>query len=88
MIPSETKPAGPSITQPRGAAWISRTIPQRVEELIRKAGGLRAAARKLELNPTYLLYLRTGERKNPSDETLRKLGLRREVYYVTLKEEK
>lgn len=74
MAPPHRNPTRPAF--PR-----ETTLAQRVEALCERHGGLRPAARALGLNPTYLLYLRTGERSWPSDATLRKLGLGRSVTY-------
>ncbi len=52
---------------------------KRIEELEAKHGGLRAAARVLEIDPGYLKRLRDGEKNNPSPAILRKLKLRRVV---------
>ena len=57
------------------------TIRRRVAELVKKHGGLRAAARAIMLTPQYLYRLGTGEKENPSGEVLRKLGLVRHVTY-------
>lgn len=57
-----------------------------LEQIVRRIcdehGGLRAAARAIGLSAPYLLRLRDGEHPNPSDVTLKKLGIRREVTYV------
>ena len=50
-----------------------------VEEAICKHGGVRLAARALRLDPAYLVRLRDGKKVNPSDATLRRLGLRKVV---------
>jgi hypothetical protein len=54
-------------------------IKKRVDELAKRHGSLRAAARVLKLTPAYLSRLRSGEKINPSDKVLKKLGLRRSV---------
>ncbi len=54
-------------------------IRERIEELSAKHGGVRAAARVLEISPGYLKRLRDGEKLNPSTKILRKLKLRRVV---------
>ena len=53
----------------------------RIDELVARHGSLRAAARVLQMDHVYLYRLRNGEKENPSDEMLRKLGLRRVVTY-------
>ena len=57
--------------------WVCR--------LIRKHGGVRSAGRALDVDPAYLYRLATGEKDNPSDATLKKLGLKpmRKVLYLT-----
>jgi len=50
-----------------------------VEELVRRHGSVRAAARVLEIDHAYLYRLRTGEKNDPGEELLRKLKLRRIV---------
>jgi hypothetical protein len=57
------------------------TISQRGKELIERHGGLRAAARVLEVDASYLSRLKSGEKDDPSDSMVRKLGLQRTVIY-------
>ncbi len=57
-------------------------IADRVRILEVQHGGLRAAAKKIGIDAGYLKRLRDEEKTNPSNETLRKLGLRKEVIYV------
>jgi hypothetical protein len=45
-------------------------------------GGTRAASRATGVDPGYLVRLREGKKTNPSEATLKKLGLRKEVIYV------
>lgn len=59
-----------------------QTLSEAVRSLEEQRGGLRAASRATGVDAAYLKRLRDGEKVNPSDETLRKLGLRREVFYV------
>jgi len=56
-------------------------ITEAVEKLIEKHGGLRAAARAIDVNFAYLWRLGAGEKTNPSPKVLRKLGLKRVVIY-------
>lgn len=49
----------------------------RIDELIKRYGGLRATARALKLDAGYLSRLRSGNKMNPSTATLAILGLRR-----------
>jgi hypothetical protein len=57
---------------------------ERVEAIITEAGGLRAAARVCGIGPEYLCRLRTGKKSNPRDSVLKKLGLKRVVFYERL----
>lgn len=52
-----------------------------VKQLVEKHGGLRKAARALQIDPGYLSRLCTGEKKHPEDKVLRRLGLRMVVHY-------
>lgn len=61
---------------------VMQTLSDRVSALETQHGGLRAAARATGIDAGYLKRLRDGEKTNPSGETLRKLGLRKEVIYV------
>lgn len=51
----------------------------RIDALAETHGGLRAAARVLEVDAAYLSRLRSGAKNNPSPRLLRKLKLRRVV---------
>ena len=55
-------------------------IRRKIREAKKRYGGLRAAARALNIKTSYLNSLQTGTRKNPGDYYLRKLGLRRVTY--------
>jgi len=63
----------------------SLTIPVVVDALVTKHGGLRAAARAVQINYAYLSRLRTGQKTNPTAAVLRKLGLRKMVVYTPIK---
>ena len=56
-----------------------------VEALVAKHGSVRAAARVLEVDHAYLYRLRTGEKRDPGETLLRRLGLRRVVSYERTK---
>jgi transcriptional regulator with XRE-family HTH domain len=62
----------------QGYTELSEIVRWRIVE----HGGLRAAARALGMSAPYLMRLRDGEKTNPTPETLRKLGARKEVKYV------
>jgi replicative DNA helicase len=55
---------------------------QRIQEISKQHGSLRAAARALEIDAGYLSRLQNGEKIEPSDDMLRKLNLRRIVTYI------
>ena len=61
---------------------VMKTLPDRVRDLERVHGGLRAAARATGIDCGYLQRLKSGEKTNPSDCMLEKLGLLKEVIYV------
>lgn len=52
------------------------TLAERVEQLVAKHGSLRAAARAIQVEPSYLSRLRSGERVRPLKLTLTRMGLR------------
>lgn len=62
--------------------FVMQTLSGRVRMLEAQYGGLRAAARATGIDAGYLKRLRDGEKTNPSDATLAKLGLKKEVIYV------
>lgn len=55
--------------------------------ITRNGGSVRKAASVLDVSHPYLYRLSTGERDDPSDEVLAKLGLRRIVTYVPITKE-
>jgi hypothetical protein len=57
----------------------------RIAELVTRHGSLRATGRALQIDAAYLSRLARGEKDNPDDAILRKLGLRRVVTYVDLR---
>jgi len=56
-------------------------LQERIAELAEQHGSLRAAARVLECDAGYLSRLQSGEKDNPEDWLLRRMGLRRVVTY-------
>ncbi len=56
-------------------------LQERIQELIEQHGSLRAAARVLEVDPGYLSRLASGEKDDPGETLLRRMGLRRVVSY-------
>ncbi len=57
-------------------------IAQRIDALTERHGSLRAAARVLNVSAGYLSRLRDGLKTNPSDQLLKKLGIKRVVTIV------
>lgn len=53
----------------------------RINRLVQQHGSLRAVARVTEIDVGYLSRLRSGEKVNPENDKLRRLGLRRVVNY-------
>jgi hypothetical protein len=60
---------------------VETSLRRRIDELVKKHGGFRPAARALKLGPQYLWRLWAGEKDNPSDAVMRKLGVYRVVTY-------
>lgn len=61
---------------------IPTVLTKTVEAVIEKHGGVRATAKAIGVDAGYLTRLRDGEKTNPSDIVLRKLGLREVKLYV------
>lgn len=59
-------------------------IQNRIRELIKQYGGVNSAAINNGIDPAYFVRLRDGVKKNPSDETLAKLGLEKVITYRLL----
>jgi len=57
------------------------TLQERVQQLIERHGGLRKAARVVQIDPAYLSRLHSGEKVRPLAAVLKKLDLRRIVTY-------
>lgn len=57
------------------------SLQERVRQLVKKHGGLRKAARAVQIEPGYLSRLESGERVAPGKLVLQRLGLRRVVAY-------
>lgn len=56
-------------------------LQERIGELVTQHGSLRAAARVLEVDAAYLWRLKSGEKDDPGETLLRRMGLRRVVSY-------
>lgn len=63
---------------------MKNDLQERIAELVLKHGSLRKAGRVVRLTGQYLYRLQAGEKTNPSDAVLKKLGLRRVVYFVRI----
>ena len=62
------------------------TLTEAMEALTEKHGSQAEAARQCEINKTYWSRLMSGLKEWPSDETLAKLGLRRNVSYEWIRQ--
>jgi len=58
------------------------TLPERIDELVKQHGSVRAAARVVRIDHAYLYRLYVGAKKEPSVAVLKRLGLRRVVTYA------
>lgn len=58
---------------------MSEILRGAIDQLVAQHGGLRAAARVLQCDPSYLSRRRAGGKDNPGAALLKKLGLRRVV---------
>jgi len=52
-------------------------LQKQIDRLVKRHGGLRAAARAIDLDPAYLWRMQRGTKTTPTPKTLEKLGLRR-----------
>jgi hypothetical protein len=59
-------------------------LQKRIAELIKAYEGVRAAARAVDIDPSYLQRLQAGKSAG-SPETLKKLGLSAQVHYAPIK---
>jgi len=55
------------------------------KELIKAHGSVRAAAKRIGVNYSYLFRMASGEKLNPSGEVLKKLGLEKIVTYRSIR---
>ena len=60
---------------------MTDALTEAVDREIQKHGGLRPAARALEINPAYLWRLQKGEKRNPTAKVMRKLRVRKVEYF-------
>lgn len=61
------------------------TLSKQIDALVQQHGSLRAVSRVTGISVGYLCRLRSGEKTNPEEDKLRKLGLRRVVIFELLK---
>lgn len=64
------------------------TLEEAVSKVVTEHGGIRATERAIGIDKSFLSRLMRGEKTNPSDETLEKLGLRAVPRYERIKEKK
>jgi hypothetical protein len=57
------------------------TLAERIDELVKQHGSLRAVSRVLEVDVAYLHRLKVGDKTEPGDTLLRRMKLRRVVSY-------
>jgi len=60
---------------------MSITLEDRIKSLCSQHGGLRAAARAIQVDVSHLSGIRDGK-KNPSTKTLNRLSLKKHVFYT------
>ena len=58
------------------------TLKERIDELCEKHGSLRNTSKIIDVDFGYLSGLRSGEKNNPSEKIISKLGLKKVVTYV------
>lgn len=63
------------------------TLAERIAFEVELTGSLQGVARDLDIDCGYLSRLASGEKTNPSDEVLAKLGLEKTVIYTPIKRE-
>lgn len=61
------------------------TLQRRITQLVKQYGSLRAVAREFEIDAGYLSRLASGEKKDPGEVVIRRLGLRRVVTYKLIR---
>lgn len=57
------------------------SIHNRIAELVRQHGSLRTVARVTEIDTGYLSRLSSGEKSDPGERVLRRLGLVKRIVY-------
>ncbi len=62
-----------------------KVISRRIKRLVREHGSRHAVGYKLGIDTPYLMHLEKGTKKNPGDEILLKLGLKRVYKYVPVR---
>jgi hypothetical protein len=61
-----------------------KVISRRIKRLVREHGSRHAVGYTLGIDTPYLMHLENGTKKNPGDEILSKLGLKRVFKYVPI----
>ena len=64
---------------------VLASLSERIAELVDQHGSLRAAARVLECDAGYLSRLQSGEKSDPGDTLLRRMGLRQVTAFERIK---
>jgi len=64
------------------SAPVQTTLEQAVTEVVARHGGVRATERATGLDKSFISRLMRGAKTHPSDETLKKLGLKAVPLYV------
>lgn len=60
---------------------MSITLAERIAELEEQHGSLRAVARVIQIDPSYLSRLKAGQKVRPSKAYLKRMGLRAKLIY-------
>ena len=63
-------------------------VRKRIGQLIDRHGSLRKCAKVLDISPAYLSRLQSGEKDEPSDALLRRMGMRRVTTYQVVKKDR
>lgn len=73
------------LTPIKQTAKAEVTLPARIKELITQHGSLRAASRVLMIDAGYLSRLASGEKSNPNNLILSRMGLHCTITYERVK---
>ena len=75
------------MTDPIKISRELRPLLEKINELEKLHGGLRAAAKAIGIDAGYLSRLKSGDKVNPSGEVLAAMGLERMTYYRDMRTE-